>query len=279
VEVGEFPDIVRAQFHFHDGQGILGVFDDGSDLATRKKRTASATLQLNGGGGEIYRNYWKLRDSKFRIRSFLKARFDQLDFSIYTDRFDKRAYWSDLTEKIRFALRTDQDPLDRRQIELIYPFLRLKYWMGQNNSSNNFLSFALTPFAEPVFAIPSSGIPLKDKNLGRFEAAVIRFVDPRLASYPSVYGFNFCDTVPPLAKLKNAAVVHCPVFVRPAIYRELERRRSRGAMPYYLSDRYLRTVLDPEDLEISRYVDIDRILDPGILSRALTAELIVSDRF
>lgn len=277
-DLDRFPEIVRGQYHFYDGQGTAGAFFDASDLETRHSRASHADLQLNGGGGEIYRNFWKLPDRSFEIGAFLSARYDRHDLSAFTEAFDPKAYWRRLAEHVRRALGIDGAVLSRRQIELLYPLFRLKYWMGQNNCSNNLLTYALTPFSELSIAIPSADIPLRFKNGGRFQAALIRRVDPALAAHPSVYGHDFRSPLPLTARITSAAIVHARLFTRPLFYKAREKSQTRRHPPLTVSPQQYSRVLGSGPLEIERFVALDRIPDPLVLSRALTAELLLQDR-
>lgn len=277
--VERFREIVEAEFHFHDGRGASGVLDNGADLATRQERVQRARLHLNGGGGEIYRNYWRLPDRPIHVETFLRAKCVRPVFSWYTDLFDRREYLGILKEKIKFMLQAESDLLTREQVEQIYPAVRLKYWMAPNNKSNNLLSYALTPFAEPIFTIPSTGIPLRYKDCGRLEAAIIRKLSPSLAAYPSSYGFNFYDEVPRSARLWNFVRVHTPVFIIPVARALVANHGNGGERPCYLTEKYLASIFDLRNLEVSRYVDLGKVEDPEVLNRAYTAELILQERF
>ena len=59
----------------------------------------------------------------------------------------------------------------------------------------------------------------------------------------------------------------------------LRLRGNEFELPYYLTDRYLDKIFGSSELSISEYVQIDRISDPLFLSRVLTAELVITDRF
>jgi asparagine synthase (glutamine-hydrolysing) len=65
--------------------------------------------------------------------------------------------------------------------------------MGRNNSVNNKIGFALTPFITQSLIERALRLPLRQKNTGRFEARLIREINPRLAAYPSAYGHSFAE--------------------------------------------------------------------------------------
>ncbi|MBN2434250.1 MAG: hypothetical protein JXK07_03170 [Spirochaetes bacterium] len=280
IEPEQWLEVLKFHYHFTDGQSITGAFDTGVDIFTRKKRSNNAILQVNGGGGEIYRNFWHLPNRELRIMTFLKAIYDYGSFFFYTDQFKKKKYFQNFKRKIKLILKTNSNRISRRQIEMLYPLLRLRYWMGPNNSSNNLISYAITPYAEPIFTIPSYNIPLPYKESGKFEAKLIKIINPKIAKYSSGYGFNFFDPIPFFAKLNNFLNVYRPIFLRPHI-RDANQRisKKRISIPFYLKDRYIRSVFDTKVLEVRRYVHIDRIPNYEILNRALTVELLLTDRF
>ena len=141
VEPDKFYEIVEGNYFLFDGLGCTGVFDNGSDIATRIIRANKANLHLNGGGGEIYRSVWQIPKEKIDIGKFLENKYgpihileDFVDYSICSDFFDKKEYFSKLRGKIKAILDIEQDWLTMQQVVLLYPFLRHKYWMGMNHS-------------------------------------------------------------------------------------------------------------------------------------------------
>ena len=58
VEAFDFADIVERNLDLFDGTPPDSILDDGADIATRFERCAGGELMLNGGGGEIFRNFF-----------------------------------------------------------------------------------------------------------------------------------------------------------------------------------------------------------------------------
>lgn len=275
IQKDNFPAHVLTTFSALDGFSNEGIFNNGSDLQTRLQRTRHSPLQINGGGGEIYRNFWRLPNVTMTIDSFLKSKYDSVAYQVLTtNKFDKKRFFSVLARKIGTTLETESQFLTRKQIESLYPLFRLKYWMGINNSINNQLTYSLTPYSEPRFVYQSLAIPIKDKNYGNFEAALIHKLDPRLASYPSGsrYGRNFTEAIGSKAKFKENIIANMPTGLKPMM-RRLKHRRDRRPLPYYLQNEYIETIFDMDNLAIADYVDLTRVNDPETVSRALTVEL------
>ena len=279
VSDGEtFRSNVRLEYFYSDGYGQNGAFTDGSEMAARAHRTSAAPLQLNGGGGETFRNFWKLPDRPVTAMEFLQSRYDPGVEGVFTAAYDRHEYLEKLAEKVKQMLRTDGERLTPRQVEMLYIYMRVKYWMGHNTSIQNFRTWALIPLVEPVFAFPSWDIPLAEKNLGRFEAALIRRLNRRLAGYTSVYGFDFLGPVPLRARAANFLQTSCPVSVRPALRGLRSHLRRPRRRPLFMRDGYLGAVLDRPS-PTSEFVDLRRIRDPLMLSRALTVDLVMADPY
>lgn len=271
-----FRSVVAAQFYLVDGLGPIGAFDTGADLFTRRQRSRGGALQLNGGGGEIYRDFWKLPDTPIDIDVFVRTRLDVPPPGVFTEAFDSDGYVATLAARVRSILGIARGAMTFRQAQELYWRMRLRYWMGPNNSNNNALSFAMTPFSEPVLTIPSSTLPHSVKHNGAFEAALIRRLDPNLARYPSVYGFNFYDPIPRgIAPGGRRGVLgRFPRFARLWGRRRTE---TAHALPFYLRQEYVEEVVDSRALRVSEYVHVDRIRDVDMLNRALTVELVLAD--
>ncbi len=264
-------ELVLRDWAVFDGLKATGIFDNGSDCATRKARATTAKLQLNGAGGEIYREIWHLPNRRLRIQDFLHARYDPGDFSFCTDRFDRREFYARLETKVRALLRIDRPWLRRVELEMLFPLLRNRF-AGANTAINSQWGPALLPFMEPRFVFPSYGIPIRFKEHGRFNAALIRSLDPALARYPSAYGWDFAGAPPLMARLRSRAQQNVPISWR------LSRRRQRylgRPVPYYLEAPYLKELFGNRELAIREYLDPDRIHDPVKKARALTAELLL----
>lgn len=285
----EYDELLEKRYYLGDGLGHeIGLFDNGSDLHFRLSRTENAKLQLNGGGGEAFRNYWVLPDRTLHIRAFLKSRYDRMDYSIFSDYFDYNSHFSALQDKIKISLGTNKDRIDRLQMELIQPEFENKYWMGNNNSINNVLAYSLTPFADTSFQWRACDIPLKYKQLSIFEAALMKSIDPDLAKYPTSQGVDlFNYRVALRSKAKYFATLHMPLWLKSYLrkhfwYAASEKFRLQGnkfELPFYLTKKYLDRIFHSNDLYMSKYIHIDKINNPQVLSRVLTAELVITDRF
>lgn len=278
VEPAGFPAIVARNFSLFDGYPADGIFDAGSDAETRQRRTGNAGLALNGGGGEIFRNFFYLADRSFRLRDIMWAFFSQFDPAVCTAAFVEENYLARLATAVAHLLNIEPGEdalalrLSRQQIEYLYPCFRCVYWMGRNNSVNNRFGYYTTPFIEPALVQLGLQIPMRFKAHGKFEAALIRDADPALAHYPSAYGQPL-DEAPTLKRrFKSGLTVLRPVRVRRLSYRLQNRLHRPGRRSEIYGPAYLSTVLDPSFPEMKRYFHPEKIANEAELNRICTLE-------
>lgn len=267
----EFTEILRTNFYAFDGYPNDGIFDPGADIETRRDRCRNGKLMLNGGGGEVFRNFYYLRNRSYSVSQFVSAFYSRFDPFMCSPRFSVPGYHAKLGEKIKGVLKLERDQLTRAEIELLYPIFRCRYWMGRNNSVNTRLGETLTPFIDYKVVRDAMGIPLAYKNSGLFEGRLLRRLNPGLAAYPSVYGHGF-DTDPPLKRrLKDLATLWRPILLRRYSYRLQARSMSRQR-PYVLQPSYMSSVLPEGFFYMKRFFDMDAMTDVGQLARAATLE-------
>ena len=278
LSLEQFQEITQKEYFYCDGHGPNGVISNGAEFDARTVRSDAADLQLNGGGGEIFRNFWKLPDRPISIAAFLKSRFDHLPATTFKAGFDRGIYLSNLQIKIQHMLEIDSPVLTRTDLERLYVYMRIKYWMGYNTSIQNLRCYALIPLAEPVFAYPSFSIPFKHKEMGAFEAALIKRLNPKLAAYNSSYGYNFSDRPGRKAAFANSLQQNLPVSAQ-RLLRKLKYSSSALEMPYFLQQQYIDAVVPEKGLLSNEYFNLENIRDPLMLSRLQTVNLVLSDPF
>lgn len=268
-----FAEHMDRDIYFFDGIKALGGLDDGTDLETRYHRAKKAVLQLNGAGGEIYREIWNLHDRKIDLIRFLKLRYDRGSYDFCRPGFDVDTYYDYFAEKVRKTLDIDRTWITRSEVEMLFPFLR-NVFAAPNSAANAQISDALIPFMEPEFIFPSFDVPIRYKYYGRLQAEIIKRVDPVMAGYGSSYGINFSDPIPASYRFMRALERHIPLPARLLKRRILPSRYGENA--YFMSDDYIRRICNPDDLRISEFVDVKKIGDPETLSRAFSIELLLS---
>lgn len=272
IALGDFPGQVDENLYFFDGIHPMGFIDDGTDMQTRLDRANKAELQLNGAGGEIYREIWNVGDRSIDLEKFLRMRYDIGTYDFVTEEFDAARYFGVYVEKTKSILGIQRDWISRNEVEKLFPYLR-NMFAAPTNGVNNHISYSLIPFMEPCFTLPSYDIPIRYKYAGRLEAALIDYFDRDLARHPNEYGFGFSGDAPFSHRMKRRMERHIPLTVRLA-KRRVRAGKSHGSFPYYLGADYLRQIVERDEMKVSKFLQVTRIGDPEILNRALSAELV-----
>lgn len=286
LSVDKYLSHVKRQYHLNDGIGNAGIFDDGTDWKLKLEGASRGSVGLVGIGGEIYRNYWGLPDRKYSIRSFLRSRYDTFDSTEFSQAFDRNAYFDTLAEKVKTILGSSADILDRKQVEILYPDLRMRYWAGTEVARHSQFYPILLPFGDSQIIHQSFEVPIKWKLHGQLEADLIKHLNPEVAKIKSEYGYNFFDPIPAKYKVKTFVKENTPIWLRYALrprkYKKDHKLKIADAQqfhPYYLQPNYLSKVFGSGRLLIEEYISLEQIIDPGILSRALTVELSLGNYF
>jgi len=267
-----FADIVRQNFYAFQGSCADGILDNGTDLKTRRSRTENGRLQLNGGGGEVLRNFFYLPNRRYSVRELLWSFYSRFDPTTCTAHFSEARYYEHFEKQIQ-ELIGQQDKLDRETTEYLYAGFRCTYWMGQNNAINNQFGWFLTPLVEERLAREAHGIPIRFKNHGLFQAALIKKINPALAAYPSDYGHAFDGPIPAKRRLKDLATLLRPPVLRKYLYRL--HKRSRDSWPYYLGEDYLREILPSGFQYMPRFFKLDRVTDEAQFKRICSIEYLL----
>ena len=267
------PQLVEAfedNFVFFDGWPVDGIFDSGADKESRLSRARHNVLSLNGGAGGMYRNAYYVRNVSITMRDMLGIFYTQFDPSKCGAPFSLPAFYANLETKLTEAIRSQSRQLTRVQVELIYPLVRCRFWMGRNTTLNTRLGPTLTPFVDQQIIETASRISLKHKNYGRLEAAMIHALNPSLASYVSDYGHNF-STAPPLKRRLGDTLIHLrPVWLRRYAYRIKNRRLAR--LEGLHSPEGIEQVLGYELTVARQLMDLGRINDPEQFLRLATID-------
>ena len=266
-------DATRKQFHAFDGWPVDGVIGNGSDLATRQTRCKDGVLALNGGGGEIFRNFFYLPDGRYSIRQMLWTFYSQFEPRWCTDQFDEHAYHTRLGQKIADLFERPGGRLDRAEAEYIYPAFRGRFWTGRNTAINTHMGPALTPFLDHAVVRHAVAIPLAQKNHGQFEGALIKAISPSLAGYMSDYGHDFTGPVPARRKAGDWMTYLRPPALRRVSFR-MKMRIRPPALPQQFSASYRDTYLPGGVQIMDRFFDMEAVREPGQMNRILTLEML-----
>jgi asparagine synthase (glutamine-hydrolysing) len=271
------PDLERLIQNalFFDGLPNDGVYDRGADQQTRLAQTADGYLVLNGGGGEIFRNYFHLADRRFRSKDVVKAFYRGFDAGVFRAAGGLDAYSERLAASMERSLGTGAiasgQKMTRKQVELLYPLFRCHYWMAVNNSVAVRHGHYATPLIDTGFVRLAAGLPLAWKNSGKLEGRMIAALSPEVARQPSSYGFRFSDGPGWSARLSDWATYRRPILIRPFINGVHRKLRRAGARPGTILR--CRSML-PGEWRLDPVLDLDRLPDDAAFSRALAVEVV-----
>jgi asparagine synthase (glutamine-hydrolysing) len=273
----ELTDVV-ANALFFDGLPNDGILDAGVDRDTRLRQCAGGAIALNGGGGEILRNFFHLPDGRFTARDVVLAFYRCFDSSVFRRASGLRAYEESLAASIDATVSAAGSTshgkggrYSREQVELVYPLFRCHHWMGANNSVAIRYGHFATPLVDLTLVRDACLLPLAWKNAGRFEARLITALHPRIAGGPSAYGFRFDQGPGVRARVNEWATLCRPVFARPwigAAGRALRGGRvSRGLVERWRA-------LLPGEWGLDECLNLERLPDEASFSRALAVEIV-----
>jgi asparagine synthase (glutamine-hydrolysing) len=276
VAPSEFGAVAHENFLVNDGYTWGGIFTNGAEAAQRASRVSGNVLALNGGGGEIWRNFFYLLDRTYSPREILWSFYSRFDPETCTSAFDEEAYFRRLEDKLTTLIGDPLPSLPRPLVEWLYHYFRCRTWDGRINNINNTYGYVALPFLERPVTEHASAIPIGWKNHGAYEAELIRRADPRLASYPSGYGHDFSGPPPLARRLADYGTYLRPPWLRRFSYRVKHRARRGGDWPDYLRAEYRAAAL-PGGVEVMRALfQLDRVADPDQLARILTLEYLIA---
>ena len=212
---------LRQHQRFFDGLPLDGIFNRGTDQQTRLLQVAGDCLNLNGGGGEILRNFFYLPSRRFTAAQVVAAFYSGWFDEVFANADDRLAFVGALQDKILESLGRDSGSaaaraqlLSRTEVELVYTVFRLRWWMGRNNAVAARYGSFMTPIVTPRLVKLAAAIPIAWKDGGRLEADVITRLAPEVAAGPSAYGFSFDQGSSWRHRLNTAMTLYRPVSVR-----------------------------------------------------------------
>ncbi len=259
---------------FFDGLPNDGIYDKGTDRRTRLQQTADGVIALNGGGGEIFRNFFHLPDRRFTARDIVRAFYRTFNRAVFRRTADLADYEARLAASMQDNLGVPVvagTRLTRRQVELLYPLFRCHYWMGVNNSVAVRHGHYTTPLLDTELVRLAQRIPLRWKNAGAFESRLVAALHPGIAALGSSHGFRF-DTGPGWrARMAEQLTCARPVGLRPLIGAARRRLHNVRVSPGVF--RQYRALL-PGEWHMDPLLDLRQLPDDGALGRALAVEVV-----
>jgi hypothetical protein len=273
------PDLVQLVGNalFFDGLPNDGIDDPGADRTTRLLQGAGDYLVLNGGGGEIFRNFFHLPNRRFRPIDIVRAFYRGFDPAVFRRAGGLADYQQSLARSIARSVGlpgADSDTsvrLTRSQTELVYPFFRCHHWMGLNNSAIVRHGFFGTPLVDLQTVRATAALPLAWKNAGLLESRLIARLHAGIASRPSSYGFRFSDGPDARARRSEWLTGLRPAFARPLINAARRRLQRVQVSPAYVAR--ARAML-PGEWRLDPVLDLARLSENSAFARALSVEVV-----
>lgn len=140
--------------------------------------------------------------------------------------------------------------------------------------NNHRFGLSLYPFLEYDLINGTSTIDYNKKIYGRLEAKLIKKLSPKLADCSSDYGYSFNQEPPLKYKLKTQIITYQrPVFLRKLSY-TIQNRRSKANPPKFLSNDYLKKIIDINFHYMSDFFKSIDTMDAEVLNRLVTVEYI-----
>ncbi|MEM8826398.1 MAG: hypothetical protein AAGD40_05675, partial [Pseudomonadota bacterium] len=276
ISPDEFAEIVATNFHETDALVTDGgLFDNGGNAAARHARQIDGQLAVSGGCGEVFRNFFYLPDRRMTARQVVGAFFARYTASDVAPSFKPDRFLANLEAKALRAVGEEHDgkPLPRTIIEQLYPRMRCRAFFGREISLVGRQGNYLMPFFDQRVVADALTLPIGLKNAGRFEAALLSHIDPKLAAYPSGYGHAF-DAPPTFEqRLSEFGTRVRPPWIRKRSYAVRRRlgpiQDEHGGL---LTPAYLGRVLDLHFPHMSQFFRVKNIADSGLYRRIATLE-------
>ena len=268
-----FARVVARDLVVFDGWKNEGLIDVGTDYPDRLARHKGGRIPFNGGLGEIYRNFYNLRNTDYTADRIVDCFYRQYRPAWATDAFDERAYIETLAAQMRAQLNTARERLSADQAQLLYALFRGRFWTAREAEINQRFGCMHFPFLEPACVAASARIPVAARHFGWAQREMIRRLDARLAMLPSSYGFAFSQRPTVRYRANVLASLARPARLRPALARARQRRESR---PAHLDSDRLGEIIDPTFPHMTRFFRVDRIDDADTLNRVATLEYLAT---
>ena len=276
LEPDAFPEQVERNFHQYDALPNYGeLFENGQNAAARDARHQGGALSASGGCGEIYRNFFYLPDrpvSAARVARTFFARYAKGDV---TDRFDEGEFLRAIEDKIldMLGVKGMRGRLPRAVVEQIYPRVRCRSLFGREISLEGRHGAYLMPFLDHQVVAEAMTLPMALKHSGRFEANLLRAIDPVLAGHSSAYGHDFAGEPGRGYRLREFASRVRPAWLRQRSY--AIRRRLRPVADEHgglLTPDYMGRVIDLEFPAMRRFFRVEQVADSGMMRRVACLE-------
>lgn len=258
---------LRPVVEFFDGIPPDGLELSGIDRLTRIAQSADGYVALNGGGGEIMRNFFYLPDRRYSAEQIEQVFYRPYSSRVFNSMGQCEAFRAGMAQSI--ARIVGPGKLDRNVVELIYPLFRNRYWAGRNNSLAARLGDFLTPLLDPELVVLCASLPLAWKNDGLLQSSCIARLSKPLGAARLGYGFRPVEG--PGIRLRTKAWIERqrPIALRAhaaSIKQLLQKRRAAPPFPRLISRQrvgVLRSKEISQSDQLNRAFTLEYLLELG----------------
>ncbi len=271
ITLDTYAEIVRTNYLSDDALPAGGIFVNGAELDARRERNKNGALHVNGGGGEVYRNFFNLLNRRLTPREFVWIFYSRYDPTECTGAFEPEPYEETIGRKAAALFGTGEADLSRRQIECLYPYFRCRSWFGRENSVNNRWGYSVLPFFDFQTIDQALKVPVRFKYFGNFESYMIRRADASLARHDSNYGHNFSKGAPYSTMATDLFTYLRPAWARRHSFR-LKTMMEKSTRSVLLSKNFLDRAIDTKFPYMSRFFKIAEVKSELQFARICTLE-------
>ena len=203
----QLEDTLKKSLFFYDGHIRMHCFlmEDYHTIEHRTAILGEKKLGINGIGGEQYRNEWHMELPAWTLKYFTRyALAYHLSGECFTDKKYEHEYFEYLETKLlkKLGLRPGTKKLSKKYIQKYYNEVYVTSLMGVRTNAENVLGHFITPFIDRQLTRTAYRSLAHHGISFNFQQAMIRKMDPQLASVQSGYGYSFADGEPFKKKLK-----------------------------------------------------------------------------
>ncbi|MEP7164094.1 MAG: hypothetical protein ABI741_05330 [Ferruginibacter sp.] len=203
----QLEDTLKKGLFFYDGHIRMHCFlmEDYHTIEHRTKILDDKNLGINGIGGEQYRNEWHMELPAWRLEYFTRYSLCYiLSGKSFTDTGFENKYFDHLRTKLvnKLGMDINSKKISKKYVQKYYNEVYVASLMSVRTNAENALTHFITPFIDRQLtrvayrSLPHHGISFD------FQQAMIRKMDPELASVQSGYGYSFTEGEPFKKKLK-----------------------------------------------------------------------------
>jgi asparagine synthase (glutamine-hydrolysing) len=267
VTIEAFPEMLRASYEINDGFSQYWMFCSDSENYARIDRCAGDGVVMNGGGGEVFRNFFKFRGQSMSVKNFVRAFFSSYDPAILVDRDLQADYETNLIRKITTLFGLHIPHLTGAHVQSLYPHLRCRSWFGRDTSIDARFGHRATPYLEPLIVNTALQIPLGWKHFGVFQGRLINTLAPKIAAHMSSHGYTFDRDPSWRNRLSDLRLLTQPIPTRVYNSRLKHFFANTKNIPKELSDEYLRNTIDLQFPGANYFLNQNLIKDASQLQR------------